>query len=109
MPVDPEQPSLGCIRVNWIAPPYTAFSILRCIKRAECVPELITSGTPHLFANISSNTPISSDQYISILTGDSPGLTQDEPMALVVDASDLEVASARASFRDGAESADRRN
>jgi len=37
-----------------------------------------------------------SSNYISILTSDSPGLTQDEPMAVVTYASDLQREPARA-------------
>jgi hypothetical protein len=82
--VNPEQPSVGCIRVNWVAPPNTAASVIRCISRAECAPHLAYS---RLFANISSHTPFRTEEYISIPADNSP----DNPMAVVCDVSDLDL------------------
>jgi len=76
---DPEEPSLGRIRVDSVPPPHTPASIKRCIGRVESRPGL-TFG--NLYATRSSTTPMK-ERIISLLVGDCPGLTQDRPMALV--------------------------
>ena len=74
---------------------YTTCSIIWCILRVECNPQLVYS---RLFANIYSNTPIGSDSYFSIFASERPGLTwQDEPMALVADPPNLPHAGMSAS------------
>ena len=76
---DEDSPSLGRIRGDSIAPPHTPASIKRRISRVEETPELANAD---LFADISSETPMK-DGHISILGTDGPGLSPDEPMAIV--------------------------
>ena len=76
---DPEEPSLGRIRADSVAPPHSPASIKRCISRVERTPELAHAD---LFADISSDTPLKED-HISILHTDGPGLSPNEPMAIV--------------------------
>ena len=38
---DPEEPSLGCIRVDSVTPPHSPTSIKRCISRVEGNPALV--------------------------------------------------------------------
>ena len=77
--IDPEEPSLGRIRADSIAPPHSTTSIKRCISRVERNPELVHAD---LFADTSCDTPLK-ESYISILRTDGPGLSPDEPMAVV--------------------------
>jgi hypothetical protein len=76
---DPEERSLGRIRADSIAPPHSPASIKRCISRAEGNPALADA---LLFVDISSDTPLK-EGPISILHTDGPGLSPDEPMAIV--------------------------
>ena len=77
---DPEQPSLGRIRGDSIAPPHTLASIKRRISRVEETPALANAD---FFADISNDSPLK-EGYISILDTDgSPGLGKDDPMAIV--------------------------
>lgn len=82
--IDPEEPSLGRIRADSIAPPHTLTSIKRCISKVEGNPGLAFG---HLFANISSDIPMKYG-LISVLTGNIPGLSKNKPMALVRGVSD---------------------
>ena len=77
--IDPEEPSLGRIRADSVAPPHSPSSIKRCISRVERTPELAHA---NLFADISCKTPLK-DGHISILPTDGPGLSPNEPMAIV--------------------------
>ena len=77
--IDPEKPSLGHIRADSVAPPHSAVSIKRCISRVERSPELAQAD---LFADISCDTPLK-DGHISILRTNGPGLSPNEPMAIV--------------------------
>ena len=80
---DPEEPSLGRIRADSIAPPHSAASIKRCISRVERKPVLAWPGHADLFADTSCDTPFK-EGHISILPTDGPGLSPDEPMAIVL-------------------------
>ena len=78
---DPEEPSLGRIRADSVAPPHSPASITRCISRVERNPALAHAD---LFANVLCDTPLK-EGYISILhtASDCPGLSPNEPMAIV--------------------------
>ena len=76
---DPKDPCLGRIPADSIAPPHRLASIKRCISRVERTPALAFAD---LFADISCDTPLE-DHHISNLLTDGPGLSQDEPMAIV--------------------------
>ena len=76
---DPEEPCLGRIRADSVAPPHTLASIKRRISRVEGAPELAHS---NLFADISCYTPLK-EGHISILRTDGPGLSPNQPMAIV--------------------------
>ena len=81
---DPEEPSLGRIWVDSITPPHSPSSIIRCISRVERNPELAWPGYADLFADtLCADTPIK-EGHISILTADGPGLSPNEPMAIVL-------------------------
>ena len=76
---NPDEPSLGRIRVDYFAPPYSPTSIKQCISRVEGKPALVNSD---LFADTASDTPLKEGQ-ISIFHTDGPGLSPNEPMAIV--------------------------
>jgi hypothetical protein len=76
---DPEEPSLGRIRADAIAPPHSPASIKRCISRVEKTAALAHA---NLFADISCDTPLK-EGHISILSTNGPGLSPNEPMAIV--------------------------
>ena len=77
--IDPKTPSLGRIRADSVAPPHIPISILRCISRVERTPELAHAD---LFADTSSDTPLK-EGHVSILRTDGPGVSPNEPMAIV--------------------------
>ena len=78
--IDPEEPSIGRIRGDSIAPPHTPTSIKRLISRVERNPALVNSA---LFADtLASDSPLK-EGHISILRTDGPGLSPNEPMAIV--------------------------
>ena len=76
---DPEEPSLGRIRADSIAPPHTPTSIKLCISRVEENPTLIKSD---LFMDTTCDSPLK-EGYISILHTDGPGRSPNKPMAIV--------------------------
>ena len=76
---DRDEPSIGRIRADFIAPPHTPTSIKRCISRVEERPALLHAD---LFADTSCDTPLT-EGHISILRTDGPGLSLNEPMAIV--------------------------
>ena len=76
---DPEEPSLGRIRVDSVTPPHSPASIKRCISRVERNPALAHA---NLFADISCLAPLK-EGHMSILGTDGPGLSPDEPIAIV--------------------------
>ena len=76
---DTEEPSLGRIRADSVAPPHSPTSIKLCISRVERNPALAHA---NLFADISCVAPLK-EGHISILGTDGPGLSPDEPMAIV--------------------------
>ena len=76
---DPEEPSLGRIPADFVAPPHSPVSIKRCISRVEGTPALAHAD---LFVDISCDAPLQ-EGYISILRNDGPGQSPNEPMAIV--------------------------
>ena len=76
---DEKEPCLGRIRADSVAPPHTVASLKRRISRVEQNPALANA---NLFADISSDVPLK-EGHISILGADCPGLSPDEPMAIV--------------------------
>ena len=77
--IDPEEPSLGRIRADYVAPPHSAASIKRCISRVEGIPALAHA---NLFADISCDTPLK-ETHILFNRTDGPGLSPNDPMAIV--------------------------
>ena len=77
---DPEEPSLGRIRAESIAPPHSPSSIKRCISRLERNPAL--AWHTDLFADLSCDTPLK-EGHIPIHRTDGPGLSPNDPMAIV--------------------------
>ena len=91
--IDPEEPSLGRIRADSVAPPHSPTSIKLCISRVERNSALVHAD---LFADTSSATPLKEGQ-ISILHPDGPGLSPNDPMAIV----QVEISLPVASISDG--------
>jgi hypothetical protein len=79
-PADPSDSFLARMNVNFITPPYTAHAIKRCLCFAE---QLLDHMNIQLFMNLSSELGLDDKAEVSILTGDGPGFTPDDPMALV--------------------------
>ena len=77
--IDTEEPSLGRIRADSIVPPHSPTSIKLCISRVEGNPALVNSD---LFTDTTSDTPLK-EGHVSILHTDGPGLSPNEPMAIV--------------------------
>ena len=77
--IHPDEPSLGRIRVDFVAPPFSLTSIKRCILRAEGNPALAHAD---LFADTSCDTPLK-EGHISTFLTDGPGQSPNEPMAIV--------------------------
>jgi hypothetical protein len=76
---DLEEPSLGRVRMDAIAPPHTPSSIKRHISRVEKTLPLLSA---NLFADISCDTPLT-ESHVSTLRNDIPGQSPEEPMAIV--------------------------
>ena len=76
---DPEKPSIGRIRADSIAPPHSPTTIKLCISRVERNPGIVNSD---LFADPSCVTPLK-EGHIAILRTEGPGLSPNEPMAIV--------------------------
>ena len=77
---DTEDPFLGRIRADSVAPPHSPTSIKRCISRAERNP--ILAYAADFFVDTSCETPLK-EGHICLCT-DGPGLSSDEPMAIVL-------------------------
>ena len=77
--IGPEEPSLGRIQADSVAPPHSPASIIRRISRVERTP----FAHADVFADILCSTPLKED-HISILRTDCPGLSPNDPMAIVV-------------------------
>ena len=75
----PEEPSLGRIRADFVPPPHSPTTIKRCISRVEGNPALVNSD---LYSDITCDTPLTEGQ-IPIFRTDGPGVSPDEPMAIV--------------------------
>ena len=76
---DPDQPSLGRIRADSVAPPHSLASIKQHISRVEENPALASAD---LLADLSSDAPMEEGR-IPILGSDGPGLSPDNPMCIV--------------------------
>ena len=78
--IDQDEPSIGRIRADSIAPPHSPTSIKRCISRVEGRPALLDTD---LFADTSCDAPLTKGHISILRTDDGPGLSPDEPMAIV--------------------------
>lgn len=76
---DPEEPALGRLDANLVAPPLTAASIQRCIARFEKDSPFEQA---KLYKNISSESPMLGDEYLNLST--TPGLSSEDPIILVL-------------------------
>jgi hypothetical protein len=80
-----DDPHLGRILAELVAPPHIAISLKHCLLSVEN----IDVNTPsNLFISASSHTPMDDAGRVSILAYPGPGCTPNEPMALVVKLSD---------------------
>jgi hypothetical protein len=77
---DPEEPFVGRIRADSVTPPHSPTAIKQCISRVERKPTLAYSA--NLFVDTSRETLLK-EGHISLCTG-GPGLSPDEPMAIVL-------------------------
>ena len=80
---DPEKPSLGRIRADYITPPHSPANIKLSISRVEGIPELAYTFDTNLLADISCTTPFPKDGHISIFRTNCPGLSPKKPMVIV--------------------------
>lgn len=78
-PSHPDDFYLSRISVDYVSPPHTAKSIIRCISK---IKELRHCTESHLFTNISRTSPIDGG-HVSILTSDRPGSMPENPMVFV--------------------------
>ena len=92
--IDPDQPSLGRIRVDSVAPPHGPTSIKRCISRVERNPTLALPDHADLFADTSSDTPLKEGHILNLRT-DGPGLSPNNPMAIVQKSPIVPIADAK--------------
>ena len=76
---NPDEPTLGRIRADSVTPPHSLASIKRRISRVEEIPALVHA---HMYADISSDIPLK-EGPISIHGTDGPGLSPNDPMAIV--------------------------
>ncbi|EDR06235.1 uncharacterized protein LACBIDRAFT_329073 [Laccaria bicolor S238N-H82] len=67
---------LGRISAKSITPPHTVTSFTRCVAKSE------------LFASVSSQSPMDGSTLLSVFGDPGPGLSETEPMALVIDPPD---------------------
>jgi hypothetical protein len=79
-PVDPGDPFLSRMNVNFITPPHTARTIKSCLCFAE---QLADVQDFQLFPDVNCESGLDEDTPISILTGIGSGFTPENPMALV--------------------------
>ena len=70
--IDTEEPSIGRIRADSIAPPHSPISIKRFISRVEKNAALAWAWHTDLLADASCDTPLK-DGHISFLDTDGPG------------------------------------
>jgi len=81
---------LGCILATSVAPPHNAANI----KQYLCMVEGISAhALSDLFTSMSNESATDDDEHVRILDPDAPGSKPDEPMALVLKSSDIEVKS----------------
>ena len=76
---DPEEPFLGRIQADSIAPPHSPATIKLYISRVKGFPALANA---NLFADISCTTPLK-EGHISILGTNCPGMSPEKPKAIV--------------------------
>jgi hypothetical protein len=79
--IDPDEPSLGRIRADYITPPHNLTSFKLCLSRVEKNPALAYGA--NLFEDISSVTPLEEGQISNLRSG-GPGMSPNEPMAIVL-------------------------
>ena len=78
--IDPEKPSLGRIRTDFVPPLHSPASIKRCISRMEGTPALAHAD---IFVDKSCDIPLLKEGYILIIRTDGSGLSQNRPLAIV--------------------------
>ena len=79
-PVYTNDPYLGRIPADFVAPPHTAQDIKLCLSGIEHIGDDINTS---LFISTSQRTPIDDDRHVSISTHSGPGCVPHEPIALV--------------------------
>jgi len=77
---------LGRISAKSITPPHTVTSFTRCVLKVEGFTSVAKSGK--LFASVSSQFPMDGATLLSVFGDSGPGLSEYEPMALVIDPPD---------------------
>ena len=71
-----EEPSIGRIRSDSVAPPHNLASLKRRISRVEETPAIVN-------ADFFAGDDLLNEGYISILGTDGPGLSEDDPMSIL--------------------------
>lgn len=79
-PVYSDDPYLGCISAELVAPPHNAKNLKNCLTGVEALDPAMSIS---LFVNASSRAPMARDGRVSILAYPGPGCTPNEPMALL--------------------------
>ena len=93
---------IGRIKAGSVPPPLTAKTVKRCIAKSENIKD---RGGTSLFLTSYSKSPMDDAEKITtILDGNGPGTTPQEPLALVAEVSDPErSADGRAGLASAAE------
>jgi hypothetical protein len=89
-PVYTDDPYLGRILAEIVAPPHTAGCVKRCISYVENIGHEITT---HLFLSASNQAPMDDSGRMSILANLGPGYSLSEPLALVAKCSQADLIS----------------
>ena len=76
-----EDPFIGRIVSQRVAPPHTAASIKRFLSKQENISD---HNCTNLYATIFSHSALEDGCYASVETGDGPGSSPQQPMALVI-------------------------
>ena len=97
-PVAPSDPFLGRIKFRSVPPPRTAKTVKRCIAKLENIKD---RGNTSLFLTSYSKSAMDDAENVTILNGNGPGSTPQEPLALVTKMPDSERSDLESRRRGG--------
>ena len=101
-PVGPSDSFLGRIKTMSVPPPRTVKAVKRSISKLENIKDRESTT---LFLTPCSQTPMDDADKVTILNGTGPGLSPQEPLALVAKMSDSERCALESEGRGGLASA----